>query len=197
MQSLPECKPLDKTEKTIQTMKALNPKPHRNQFNKTKQLRIDTTVSSGYTRLHTHGLGIWKNPRVPMTVRVDGKLKTAFVEASKAFSGSTCSAIEYIMAAYVGVAKTQQINGVYPTLTMNPITIGEIKIERNLRERRKLPAAPSLATTVVKCQIKEQGKPCGGEAVGKAEWLQDKRVLDVCGEHLAECVSKPKEWRVL
>jgi hypothetical protein len=70
-------------------------------------------------------------------VRVDKKLKNDFNQASKAFSGSTCSAIEYIMAAYVGVAKTHQINGVYPTLTVNPIEIGEIKIERNLRERRK------------------------------------------------------------
>ena len=93
-------------------------KPHKNQHNITKQLRIDTTVSAGYTRLHTHGLGIWKNPRVPMTVRVDKKLKLAFTEASKTFSGSTCSAIEYIMAAYVGVYKNGQVNGVYPPLTM-------------------------------------------------------------------------------
>jgi hypothetical protein len=100
-----------------------------------KQLRIDSLVSVGYTRPHTHGLGIWKNPRVPMTIRVDKKLKIAFSEASKAFSGSTCSAIEYIMAAYVGAFKNQVMNGVYPKLTVD---IGEIKIERNLRERRKL-----------------------------------------------------------
>ena len=91
-----------------------------------------------------------------MTIRVDKKLKLAFNKASKAFSGSTCSAIEYIMAAYVGAYQQQQIDGVYPTLTMNPISIGEIKIERNLRERRKVVVDPKR---VDNCMIGTCGRP--------------------------------------
>ena len=174
-------------------------KPHRNQHNKQKQLRIDTTVSSGYTPLHTHGLGIWNNPRVPMTVRVDKKLKSAFTEASKAFSGSTCSAIEYIMAAYVGVAKTQQINGVYPTLTMNPIEIGEIRIERNLRERIKVPYEVAKAGKVEGegfnlCEIGECDKPFVDVMIyqpkGKAPIERQ-----VCAFHSAAYAGS-KDWRL-
>ena len=162
-------------------------KPHKNQHNKHKQLRIDTTiVSSGYTRPHTHGLGIWNNPRVPMTVRVDKKLKLAFNEASKAFSGSTCSAIEYIMAAYVG-AYQQQIEGAYPTLTTNPITIDKIVIERNLKERRSavVDAEPKDVCMVGKC---------GRNAVDSA--VNDGKMFRLCGFH-AEAYAGGKGWSFL
>jgi hypothetical protein len=172
-------------------------KPHRNQHNKIKQLRIDTRVSTGYTPIHTHGLGIWSNPRVPMTVRVDKKLKTAFNEASKHFSGSTCSAIEYIMAAYVGAYKNQQINRVHPELTVQPIEIGEIKIERNLRERRKVTFEDAKANVVVGtgfnlCMIGECDKPVADVMIyqprGKA--AQEFRV---CAYHSSE-YAKSNAW---
>jgi hypothetical protein len=193
---------LQQTVKIPDKISALN-KPHKNQHNKTKQLRIDTTVSSGYTHPHRHGLGIWNNPRVPFTVRVDKQLKLEFNKASKAFSGSTCSAIEYIMAAYVGVAKTQQINGVYPTLTMNPITIGEIKIERNVRPRRNL--APTEADNVAAevlaadgntnhqaskfCEIGECTSPAVETGVyhAKGKAPVEYRVCAACATKLAEC----------
>ncbi len=170
--------------------------PHKNQYNKNKQLRIDTTVSTGYTRPRTHGLGIWKNPRVPMTIRVDKKLKLAFTEASKAFSGSTCSAIEYIMAAYVGCYRNQQLSGVHPELTMN---IGEIKIERNLRERRKVTHTYTheeereVTEIVMVCGF----KGCPNEPAGKAEFLPRKEVLPLCLEHLDMAFQNKQNWRVL
>jgi hypothetical protein len=161
---------------------------NRIKTNKTKQLRIDTTVSSGYTPPHKHGLGIWKNPRVPMTIRVDKGLKLAFKDASMAFSGSTCSAVEYIMAAYVGAYKTQQINGVHPQLTMNPITIGEIKIERNLRERRKVTPTEDATAEVTEdnnaltCEIGE----CEGKAVEVGVYVKTGKAYHVC----AACANK-------
>ena len=95
-----------------------------------------------------------------MTIRVDKKLKLAFNKTSKAFSGSTCSAIEYIMAAYVG-AYQQQIEGVYPTLTASPITIDKIVIKRNLKERR---SAIVDAVPTDNCMIGQ----CGRNAVDAA-----------------------------
>jgi hypothetical protein len=80
-----------------------------------------------------HGLGAWGNPRVPMTIRVDSGLKSAFKSVAKAQFGSTCNPLECVMAAIVGVCQNPKLDGVYPS-----ITIGEIKIERNLRERRKV-----------------------------------------------------------
>ena len=72
--------------------------------------------------------------------------------------------------------------------TNNSLTIA---IEQQPRLRKAVKA------DVIKCQVKEQGKPCSNEAVGKAEWLQGKRTLNVCQEHLTECIAKPKEWKVL
>jgi hypothetical protein len=168
-------------------------KPHRNQHNNHKQLRIDTTVSAGYTRPHTHGLGIWNNPRVPFTVRVDKKLKNAFTEASKHFSGSTCSAIEYIMAAYIGAYKQAQINGVYPTLTNQPkIEIGEIKIERNLRPRRKLDPEP-VDDSAVCCF-----RGCDNPATTEAYYVPLKEKRKLCDNHvslLAADNAPSSAWR--
>jgi hypothetical protein len=66
-------------------------------------------------------------------VRVDEKLALAFNRVAKAKFGSTCNPIESFMAAVVGVETNPTLVGVNPG-----ITIGEIKIERNLRERRKV-----------------------------------------------------------
>ena len=134
-----------------------------------------------------------------MTVRVDKKLKLAFAEASKQFSGSTCSAIEYIMAAYVGVAKTQQINGVYPTLTMNPITIGEIKIERNLRERAKVPYEVAKAGRVEGegfnlCEVGECDKPFVDVMIYQPKGKQPIE-KQICAYHSGAFAGNPV-WRL-
>lgn len=162
---------------------------HYNQHTKHKQLRIDSLVCTGYTRPHTHGLGIWKNPRVPFTVRVDKELKKQFSLASKAFSGSTCSAIEYIMAAYVGAYKSAQINGVYPTLTVD---IGTIKIERNLRERRKLTIETETEESVTFQKCGYRG--CNNEAVGKGLFVQSNTEFLLCADHLNGAKHNRKNW---
>jgi hypothetical protein len=100
---------------------------------KTKQLRLDSMT--GVNPKHSHGFGIWGNERVVMSIRVDKKLKLAFKEASKALFGSTCNPLESWMAGVVGIYYNQKMSGVNPSITVD---IGEIKIERNLRERRKL-----------------------------------------------------------
>lgn len=81
----------------------------------------------------THGLGLWGNKRVVFGVRVDERLALAFVRVAKAKFGSTCNPIESFMASVVGCYQNPTLDGVNPS-----ITIGEIKIERNLRERRKV-----------------------------------------------------------
>jgi hypothetical protein len=102
---------------------------------KNHQLRIDSMT--GVYPKHTHGLGVWGNPRVVFSVRVDKGLKKRFTDVSRRVFGSTCNPIESFMATVVGSASDDLRSGVYPS-----ITIGEIKIERNLRERRKLDVEP-------------------------------------------------------
>lgn len=101
-----------------------------------KQLRIDQTGTTGVNPVHTHGLGLWGNPRVVMSVRVDKELKKQFNLASQALFGSTCNPVEVFMASIIGTYKNQELLRVNPSRT--EISIGEIKIERNLRERRKV-----------------------------------------------------------
>ena len=73
-----------------------------------------------------------------MTIRVDKQIKIEFKKVAAAYFGSTCNPLESIMSTLIGVYKTAQINGVYPEhTTVEPIEIGAIHIERNLRERRK------------------------------------------------------------
>jgi hypothetical protein len=100
---------------------------------RTKQIQqhIDSLTRVNPTR--THGLGLWGNELVVFGVRVDSKLKTAFTKVAERGFGSTCNPIESFMASVVGVYQNPTLDRVNPS-----ITIGEIKIERNLRERRKI-----------------------------------------------------------
>jgi hypothetical protein len=70
-----------------------------------------------------------------MGIRVDKLLKKRFTEVAKLKFGSTCNPIESFMAGVVGAYNRDLELGVNPSATVN---IGEIYIERNLRERRKL-----------------------------------------------------------
>ncbi len=108
----------------------------------TPQQQADSTT--GVNPGRTHGLGVWGNQRVVMSVRVDSELKKQFKSVAKAVYGSTCNPIEAFMATVIGCYETSQPARVYPSLT-----IGEIRIERSLRERRKLTLAPGLVSEAV------------------------------------------------
>ena len=75
-----------------------------------------------------------------MTVRVDDGLKKWFVSYSRAKFGSTCKAVESLMAALYQTEVVRQKDEVYRSNTDGErIVIGKIEIERNLtRERRNL-----------------------------------------------------------
>jgi hypothetical protein len=126
---------------------------------KIKQLRLD--CMTGVNPVHTHGLGIWGNPRVVMGVRVDKLLKKRFTDVAKAKFGSTCKPIESFMAGIVGAYYSDLETGVNPS---NTVEIGQIIIQRNLsRERRRLvetktseeiETVSEISKTVVKPQVK-------------------------------------------
>lgn len=90
-----------------------------------------------------HGFGIWGNPRVPMTVRVDKEIKKQFKSFSKRVFGSTCLPLESLIAGLLQAVTTAENKGVYPSSTV-PLRfdVGKIVIERNLRPRRKLDWKP-------------------------------------------------------
>jgi len=153
---------------------------------KTKQLRLDSQTRVNPRR--THGLGIWGNPRVVMGVRVDKKLKLAFTEVAKARFGSTCNPIESFMSTIVGVYSNELLAGVNPSAT---ISIGEIKIERNLRERRKLEVDVEPVNEALHCGF----TGCEEEAI--ALGLYKGVQYRLCFKHLQEAKNNRKVWTVL
>jgi hypothetical protein len=162
--------------------------------NKTLQLRIDSMT--GVNPKRTHGIGIWGNERVVMSIRVDKKLKKAFTEASKALFGSTCNPIESWMAGVVGIYSNQKMSGVNPSITVD---IGEIKIERNLRERRKL-----TKTVTIEQETETAGTPlkcgfvcCKKEPVGKGLFLPKNETMLLCADHIVHARSNRHLWKLL
>lgn len=103
---------------------------------------------TGVNPKHSHGLGIWGNPRVVMGVRVDSELKKRFNLVARRVFGSVCNPIESFMATVVSCAESGVNFG-------NTIEVGTIVIERNLRERRSLivEKAKPTATPDVKCDF--------------------------------------------
>jgi len=101
----------------------------------TKQTSFDSNGS--VYRPVRHGVGVWGNPRVPMTVRVDAKLKLKAKSYLIRKFGSTCRGMEAIFAALLKSDEVQQDLTVYrqPTTSIN---FEKVVIERNLRSRRKL-----------------------------------------------------------
>jgi hypothetical protein len=162
----------------------------------------DSTTGDNPKR--THGFGIWNNPRVPIGIRVDSGLKNAFDLASRALFGSTCLPIECFMASVIGAYQTYQKLGVSPSTTVN---IGEIKIERNLRERRKLVIEEEVETsetvTVKFCSVARclSGGKGAGVAVARLLWLPRNEEFAVCDMHLKEATNPlnplSKNWKVL
>jgi hypothetical protein len=123
-----------------------------------------------------------------MGVRVDKKLKKAFTEVSKARFGSTCNPIESFMASVVGIYSSELLAGVNPSPT---ISIGEIKIERNLRERRKLEVDVEPVNETLRCGF----TGCDEEAVGLGVYKGVQYRL--CFRHVAEAKNNRKVWTVL
>jgi len=134
------------TSNTGPTLKPENSKKH-------VQTKPDSIT--GVNPVRSHGFGIWGNPRVVFGVRVDSELKKHFVSAAKRVFGSTCNPVESFMAAIVGCVEQAEKLGVNPSKTVS-IEIGEIKIERNLRERRRLVEEAKLiavAAPELKCDF--------------------------------------------
>lgn len=162
---------------------------------KSRQLSLDSIT--GVNPVRTHGLGRWGNPRVVFGVRVDKKLALAFTKVAKAKFGSTCIAIEAFMASVVGCSEQLETSGVNPSIT---IDIGEIKIERNLRERRKLTKTVTIeeetetTETLTKCGFKD----CKRTPVGKGVYLPTKEPTEIplCAVHLEAALENRGAWKV-
>jgi hypothetical protein len=177
------------TENKINRGTPRNRRTRKKRKQKPKQLRIDNSKLGVYPK-HTHGFSIWGNERVPMTIRVDKELKKQFKTAAKSLFGSTCNPLECVMAAFVGTYKNQLLKGVYPTFTVD---IGEIKIERNLRERRKIVGETETETKqdAVRCGF----KGCRDKAASKGCYIPKNRVVPLCAKHLDLTVGKSDDWR--
>jgi hypothetical protein len=166
--------------------KTKHPNPKQTQFN---------PCNTGVNPVRTHGLGVWGNERVVMSVRVDKKLKTAATRVLKAVYGSTCAGIETYLAGLVATYEQEGISGVYPRNT----SIGTIVIERNLRERRKLETETYEGeneavdrTVSVTCGFAD----CSEKAIAEGMY-RNKRFL-LCAVHLDEIqVNKPKFWHAV
>jgi hypothetical protein len=148
---------------------------------KNQQQRIDSMT--GVNPKHTHGIGVWGNPRDVWSVRVDKKLALAFTKAVKPIFGSTCKAIETYMVSFLACVNSQDQLGVYPSITMD-INIG--KIERNLvRERRHIHTKTETVETVETVEM---------EPVDNAAVAMDKKFGMVLDQWNLERVNKAK-WR--
>jgi len=165
---------------------------------KNHQLKL-SSCHTGVNPYHTHGLGIWGNPRVVMGIRVDKKLKKRFTEVAKLKFGSTCNPIESFMAGVVGTYLHDLESGVNPC---NTVSIGEIRIERNLRERRKMVDDTQVDTTINTEREKVEFSGC--VVCGKVAYVlafEEKEQNPLCKKHFEgkkkDFVLHGVGWRVL
>jgi hypothetical protein len=87
----------------------------------------------------------WKGgKRLPISIRINNKLYEEFKRVSKQLYGSTCRAVENLMAVTVLSAR----KNVHFSNTQNTIRIGELHIERPVRPRRYLPMQEVEEVTV-------------------------------------------------
>lgn len=97
----------------------------------------------------------WKSEkREVISFRGNSELYNEFKKVSKALYGSTCRAFEFYMASVV-LATRQKVNFCH---TQQPIQIGKIVIERNLRPRRVFEYAGEIeqTETVTKTETKKR-----------------------------------------
>lgn len=162
----------------------------KNQYTRYKQLELKVDSMQTVNRVERHGLGLWNSPRIVAGVRVDKKLYFAFKEAAIALYGSTCNPIEAFMAGVVGIYKTQKMNAVNRVPTIN---IGEIKIERNLRERRKITKTVEVeteTTETLKCCFSD----CDKDATAKGFYNDNE--MPLCELHFRKLAdSGSTAWR--
>ena len=91
----------------------------------------------------------WKDgKRLPISIRINSELYKEFKPISKALYGSSCRAVECLMAAVVLAAR----NKVHFSNTQQPINIGKIVIERNMRPRRALEYVEETTSEVKKVE---------------------------------------------
>ena len=112
--------------------KSFSTKKRRN-----KQTQFNS-CNTGVNPMRTHGVGIWGNRRVVMSIRVDEKLKKQATKVLKAIFGSTCRGVESILATIIATYQQQEIDGVYPSNTSSKIEIANLNILREISSRRKL-----------------------------------------------------------
>jgi len=136
-----------------------------------------------------HGIGLWGNPRVPMTVRVDKGIKKQFLLFSKRVFGSSCLPLESLMAGIINTVVEAEKTGVYPSSTIPlKLDIEKIVIERNLRPRRRLELSDDPDDLA--CHY------CGSSAVGNFRYLKTGQVYPLCGFH-AKVNLDSKAWEVV
>jgi len=164
--------------------------PGKRENNRKRAPREPDSIT-GVNPARSHGLGIWGNPRVVFGVRVDSELKKRFVSVSRRVFGSTCVAVESYMATIVGCVEQAEKLGVNPSKTVS-IQIGEIRIERNLRERRRISIEEVKPITVaapdVKCDF------CGKMPVVGSFRHNSGIVRRACGYH-ASHLRNHEKWK--
>jgi hypothetical protein len=97
----------------------------------------------------------WKSgKRLPISIRINSELYKEFKEVSKRLYGSTCRAVENLMAVTVLSAR----KNVHFSNTQNTVRIGELHIERPVRVRRYLPVQEIEKTTVTKTETVKKTK---------------------------------------
>lgn len=122
----------------------LTPKSNKTFLRKTRQTQFNDSMT-GVHPSRTHGFGIWGNRRVTWTIRIDEGLKKAAKPIIDQVFGSVCRCFESYVAGLVATYEQQGISGVHPS---NTVEIGTLKIERNLRSRRKLVVEEETKVTI-------------------------------------------------
>ena len=151
--------------------------------NKHRNRRESSDSKTGVHRREKHGVGIWNNPRVTWTIRVDEGIKNAFIPWAKRVFGSTCLPIESFCAGLMSAHVKAEELGVHLGRTV-AIDVDTINIQRSLRSRRKF--------EVDACGY----RGCNEPAVAYGIWRRSK-TLPLCRSHLSIAEGKPDVWKIV
>ena len=104
--------------------------------------------------------------------------------------GSDCRAVEVWLSALVATEKSTGIVGASPRLTGSPLVeIGTLKVERNIRTRRKMVVEEEVTETVTQVCWR-----CKEKAIGSLTWKPTGTVYAVCVTHQRELPKRCREW---
>jgi len=174
---------------------------------KNKQTQFNACIT-GVNPIRSHGLGVYRGRRRVWGVRVDEKLLKQAKPLIRAQYGSDCRAVESFLAGVVATHSGKQLVGVNPSHT----SIGVIKIERNLRSRRKLEVEETEVTETktigLFCSVGECSQtakfiavlPEGQEIVdSKNDGTEPQDFIYYCKSHLAKAkrFGNLKSWKPL